>query len=160
MFQSTKLERGANVSAAFTALQHESPSAVIDELLEQPRRRNVQVGCDACLFQLHRLIGTTTGNERKRRAAGIDDFQLLLSQCQGDEAQDAHAPGPVTERLAVSVKEIADFVCTHQGQRQERQRAVVGDFGGKRCGIAHTSHRALYQRIIRMMRTGERPSLV
>jgi hypothetical protein len=53
--------------AAFAPLEDEAARAILDEHLEQRRRRHVQVGVDAVLLELGCLIRPAARDERKRR---------------------------------------------------------------------------------------------
>ena len=84
----------AHVPAAFAPLEHESARAVAKVLIEQARRRDMQIGGDSLAFQAGGLVGAPAGEKGKRRPEFSHDGQLLGTQLGRHETQNAHAPGP------------------------------------------------------------------
>jgi hypothetical protein len=136
------------VAAALEALEHEAAGAVGQEAFEQPGRGHVQERADAGLLELGRLGRPAPGDQRQRRPHVADHGQLLLAQVLGDEAEHAHAPGPVPEPGSGLLQQGPDLALTSQErQGEERQATTVGDRLGEPSPVGHAGHRALHHGI-------------
>ncbi len=145
---------GPDVAAALATLEHEPPSPVLDEPVEQARGRHVEVGGDAGGLQGRGLGGAAPGDQGHRGMGGLHHGQLLLAQLGRDEAQDPDPPGPVAQQLGGLGQQRFDLRTPHQGQSQEGQAAAVGHRGGEGGLVADPRHRALGDRVSGPVRLG------
>ena len=101
------------------------------------------------LLQRRGLGGPAAGDERDRRARSRGPRRAARARSSGGhEAEDADAPRPVAEQLARSRQQRArPRSPRHQGQREERQAAALGDRRGERGAVADPGHRALGDRV-------------
>jgi len=137
---------GADMAAAFPALEHELAGPVAKEPVQQPGGGNVQERVDAGGFQRRRLGWTPACNEGARGADVVDHGQLGLPQLGWHEAQDPDAPGAIPEQRRGFLQQGADLVAAHQRQGEERQAAPLRHGQGERRPIADPGHGALRHR--------------
>jgi hypothetical protein len=145
-----------DMAAALATLEDEAAGAVAQEQIEQPRRRHVQVRQRALPVERRRLRRPPAGDQRDRRRDLAQDGELRVADLLRHEAEDADAPGPVADQRGGLAQELAHLVAAHQGQREERQPAGLGDRGGEARPVADARHRPLRDRIPHAVRGGER----
>ncbi len=136
-----------DVAAALAPLEHEAARSALQEQLQEPRRRHVQVGRDAVALKGQGLVGAAAGDQGERGAELADDLELLLAQLQRHEAEDADPPRALAQRAARLLQESPRLGGAHQRQGQERQPAAPGDLEGKGGRVADAGHRTLHDGI-------------
>ena len=140
----TKLDRGPDVAAALAPLEDEAARAVLEEQVEQARRRDVQVRRDARVLERARLRGAAAGDERDGGRDLEDERELLVADLRRHEAEDADAPRRARRaRARVSLEDAPRLVAAHEREREERQAARVATRRRRSGAIAHARHRAL-----------------
>ncbi|MBS1253580.1 MAG: hypothetical protein MAG451_02629 [Anaerolineales bacterium] len=149
-----------NVTTSLTTFEHKAPRTILEKHAQQSGRRHVQVGGDAIFLQYLRLIGPAAGDQRKWRAVSADDVQLLLTQTQGDKAQNADPPGAVSHQLLGFFQQSFHCRRAHHGKRQERQRSPFGHPQSEFAPIANPSHWPLHDRIMGSVGLGQGAVLI
>ena len=147
-------ERGerAAESAALAALEHELPRALVQEAVQKLGRRDVEVRADPRLLQRLRLRRASPGQERVRGRGRADRGELRGADVRGREPGgrgrgDADAPRQPAEPVGRLAQQLGDLVAVHQGERQERQAALLGDRARERGTVADVRHRPLHDRV-------------
>jgi hypothetical protein len=146
----------ADVAAALAALEDEAARAVLQEQVEQARRRHVQVGRDAGGLERRGLRRATAGDQRHRRLDVVQHRELLVAQLGRHEAEDADAPRPIAQARRGLADQRADLGARRQRQREERQAAGRRHRLGERGAIADPRHRPLRDRVAQAVGRGER----
>ena len=131
LFPEDEARPRAHVAAAFAALEHEAARSVAEVLVEQARRRHVQIGGDPLALELGGLVGAAAGEQSKRRAELAHDGQLLGAKLGGHEAEDAHAPGASGELSGGVAQQIPDFRFAQQREGQKGQAAPLAPRPGQ-----------------------------
>ncbi|RGC65932.1 hypothetical protein C5N14_26630 [Micromonospora sp. MW-13] len=106
----------------------------------------MQEGADPLLLQRAGLGRPATGDDRAGGTQLPDDLQLRGAQLLGGEAEHPDTPRAVAEQPGGLGEHPAALVGRVQGEREERQRAVVGDRGGEGRLVADPGHRPLGDR--------------
>ena len=150
-----KARSGTDVSAALPALEDESPGAVLEEQVQQPRRGRMQIGGDPGLLERSRLRRSAAGDERYGRTRSLHRGELLLAQLGRHEAEDSDAPRAAGKQRGRLLEEGLDLRATQQGEGQERQTARLCDGGRERRAVAHAGHGALGDRVAQPVRLGD-----
>ena len=156
LFPQREAGERADVAAALAAFEDETLGALLDVHLEQRRRRGVDVGGDAALLELRRLVRTAAGDEGVGRLALPDGAALLLAQRVRHEAEHAHAPGQVAHLGFGLLQHLQHLRAAHQGQGQEGQAALQGDLISEFGAVRDAGHRTLGQRVAGAVRLRQR----
>ena len=145
-----------DVASALRTFEHETARALLQELLEQPGRRNMQERGDAEVLERARLQRPAAGNQRHWRPESPHDFELLVAQRGGHEPEDAHAPRATRELQRHFRQQRFHFAAAHQRERGKGQSTRIGDRHGEGHTIADACHRALQDRVAQAEIGGER----
>ncbi|WP_238437009.1 MULTISPECIES: hypothetical protein [unclassified Frankia] len=136
----------ADMAATLGALEDEAASARVKKLAQQRRRRCVQKRRDANLLELGGLGGPATGDDDARRPDLAHHRELRGTQILGREADQTDAPGPRAQQVTGLGQQLPGVSFVGQRQREERQRAVVGDAAGEPRLVTDPRHRSLRDR--------------
>ena len=145
-----------DVPAALLTFEDEAPRSVLEEEVEEPARRHVQVGGDPLLLQGARLCRPPPGDECHRRPDLLDGLELRRPELRRYEPQDPHPPGSISEAACGFLEQLAYLRPVHQRQRQQRQAARLGDRVGKVRVVADPGHGTLDHRIANPVLSSER----
>ena len=115
----------------------------------------MEVGRDALLLQLQRLVGTPPGNQRIARSDLAHDLQLLGPQLEWHETEDADAPGAVSEKVLSLFEQRAHGVLAQHAQSQEGQPPGLGHLQGEGWIVADPGHGPLSDRESGPVRSGQ-----
>ena len=142
----------ADMAAAFPPFEDKAAGALFEIHLEQRRCRCMDVSGNAFGFEMGGLVRPATGDECIAGLAGEDGLDLFFAQLLRDESEQTNAPRGVANTRARLFQQAADLLSTHQGQRQHRQPATLGNTAGKCCRIRDSGHGALDDRVPRAVR--------
>ena len=145
----------ADMAAAFPAFEDEAPRPLVDEQLEQFRRRRVDVSRDSLRFELRRLVGPPAGDQREGRLDLPDRADLRLADFTRRETQEADAPAAIAQQRRGFVQQPLGLFAGHQRQREERQSAAARNRVGERRRIRDPRHRTLDDWIAGTVRGGQ-----
>src|SRR5262249_40285026 len=146
----------ADVTAALLPFEDESPRAVLEEHLQETRRRHVQVSGNALRFEFLRLVRSATGDDRERGLVRANGGQLLAADFVGHEAENPDAPRLRAELRFRFGEELFGFGFAKQRKRQEWQRTTSCDTVRESGSIADSGHWALENRVLRAVRFRQR----
>src|SRR5262249_41595842 len=108
-----------DVATALSALEDESPRAVLEKPTEKSRRWYVQIGGNPLRFEHTCLVGTASRDQGKRGTRAADFLDLFVAKLRWYKAQDANAPGTAGQLLGSAAEQSPDVRPAHQCQRQE-----------------------------------------
>ena len=134
---------GSDVSAALSPFEDEVPRSLLQKLIQEHGRRDVQIGSDPRVLEFFRLIRAAARDDRERGLAVAHRGALILQDLRGHETQETDTPRPVSEPLTGLPKERTDGIALHQRHGNHRQPTVGRDGLDELRPIAHVRHRAL-----------------
>ncbi len=148
-----------DVAAALAAFEDEPACSVLEVLLEQPGRGDVQVSGDAVSLEHFGLVGAAAGDQGERGLDLTDGGKLLGPQLRRERTRGCRRP-------RVGSPSRVPLRATGFGPRAreampgpERERTLVRDGAGERGDVADASHWALENRKAGAVIEGQRGAL-
>jgi hypothetical protein len=138
---------GPDVPAALPSFEDEAPGAVREKHLEEPWRRDVEIGGDPVLLQIVSLIRAASGDQREGRSHVANHRKLFPAQLERDEAEDPDPPRAIAETFPGLLEKPLDLGRAHQRQGQKGEGAPGRHRFREGGNVAHAGHGPLEDRI-------------
>ena len=145
----------SDMTSTLPTFEDELSAALVQEQLQETRRRHVEVGRNAILFEFQGLIGPSPGDQCITRSDLAHDLQLLDPQLERHETEDADTPGIVSKKVLGLFEQPPYGVFAQHAQSQKGQTPGLGHLQGESGIVADPGHRPLSDRESGSLRLGQ-----